>query len=493
MEFINLTPFAASAYVAIDKQDREYEVIVMRTVYQLKPLDAELHIPSQTANWFEAKIIDDAPPPLITEDQFEAEVGKSHLLAESDLAPYKPKCDVLVTGHAWAPSGKHATNWPIRLRVSAPIEQAPQPQNDLIAPQPLNPLMQLTLQQEAAWYEASQTKHQEEVRSRNQPEELKLRTLLEKTLLIHGERYFDRGLIGGWSLKSASPCTRVQLSYKFAYGGASVVTAQSNINTKNQKTEFRLNEVCYANPIGCGWVHADWEKALKQAKQEIPNRIPAPQVEYPNERITELDIAHQPANLSVEQIVQVAQSYRYRPAGLGPIGRPWTPRVGFTGTYDQRWLDERWPNLPKDMDFAYWNCAPQDQQIAFPPSNAVIELYNLTDPQLTPSGYSVVELPGHRASVLFHLKNGLMIGAQPVIDTLHIDTDKLQIALVWRVAVLREMEIEKAEARFEVNSAKPLFPYVPQPLQDADFDPLATQPIPVIEDENQLLEPAHGR
>ena len=31
------------------------------------------------------------------------------------------------------------------------------------------------------------------------------------------------------------------------------------------------------------------------------------------------------------------------------------------GTYDDSWKQTRWPGLPEDFDFGYWNCAPEDQ------------------------------------------------------------------------------------------------------------------------------------
>lgn len=37
-----------------------------------------------------------------------------------------------------------------------------------------------------------------------------------------------------------------------------------------------------------------------------------------------------------------------------------------TGTYDDKWLEERHPYYPKDFDDAHWNCAPEDQQFDFP-------------------------------------------------------------------------------------------------------------------------------
>ncbi|HAQ24498.1 MAG TPA: hypothetical protein DCQ80_00760 [Pseudomonas sp.] len=75
----------------------------------------------------------------------------------------------------------------------------------------------------------------------------------------------------------------------------------------------------------------------------------------------------------------IAQGYGHRPAGFGIRGRAWAPRLQTAGTYDRQWLDARWPLLPRDFDFAYWNGAPEDQQID------------------SPHGFVRAPLPGHRA------------------------------------------------------------------------------------------------
>lgn len=482
MEFLNLTPFGAAAYAAIDKQDREYDVVVMRVVYQLKPLDSN---PGPGPTWFKAHVMDADAPPLVTEDMFEGSVGTSNLLAESDLAPYKPQCDVLVSGHAYAPGGKPAASWRARLRVSAPFK--PKPIAEPEAPQPLNPMMPLTENQTRQWQNERAAQRAANQHLEVAADEELLRVVLNKTLIVHGPRQFKRSLVGGWGLHRAKKIDRVPLTYALSYGGTSRVLNPQRA-TDPDAPAYVINEVCYTNPIGCGWQHAQWEKALKKTGQSMPESLPAPQFEYPADPVSALDVVQQTPGLNVAKICQVATTYAHQSAGFGPIGRPWAPRVQYTGTYDQTWLNERWPNLPQDLDFAYWNCAPRDQQIAYPPPNAVIELGHMSDPTVTPSGYLITELPGHRAAVLFRLKSGLIIAAEPVIDTLHIDADKLQIAVVWRAALSREMNAAVAEARFEVSPEKPLFQF----NRTVPFDPLATQPVPTYAPATAEQEAGHG-
>ena len=46
------------------------------------------------------------------------------------------------------------------------------------------------------------------------------------------------------------------------------------------------------------------------------------------------------------------------PMAFGPIGRAWQPRPNYAGTYDQKWLDERFPFLPDDFDERYYQRRP---------------------------------------------------------------------------------------------------------------------------------------
>ena len=151
-----------------------------------------------------------------------------------------------------------------------------------------------------------------------------------------------------------------------------------------------------------------------------------------------------------------ADSYPVQPAGFGVVGRPWAPRLALAGTYDNTWLQERSPGLPEDFDFAYWNGAPVDQQIDFPPPNLRIELFNLVDPRLSSNGRVCVELPGHRPFVLLRLRNGVMLPLPFLTDTLLIDTEAMTLSLTHRVSLPKAVDLRVLEARFEVDPNAPL-------------------------------------
>ena len=452
MEFLNLTPFAAMAYSAEDTQAREYRVVVAKVTYQLVACTSQ---PMPGITLCEAHVMDQDGPTLLTEDQFAGEVGTSDVLAESDLAPYKPRCDVLVTGHSYAPAGQRVNKWQSRLRISLPVvvqlPTRPEP------PAPLNPMMRLTTEQQAQ-YQAQLQAHEKEIVRLQDPAQRKPRVLLDKTLTFNGPRLYQAGLLAGWNLLAAQPTSKVPLSYTLAYGGTSQVI-NPQYGNRPEEPEYLINEVCYTNPLGTGWQHKNYEDAGKRARLKMPEFIRAPQIEYPSHPVDGLEVTKQPAGPDIAGMTRAAQDYRGRPAGFGPIGRAWVPRVQYVGTYDQDWLDNQWPHVPRDFKFDYWNCAPQDQQIEHLHGQAIIELTNLANPQLTSDPHIKVMLPGHRASVLFRLKSGLLISSACVVDTLHIDTDKMQVALVWRCAILDEMQPATAELRYQTDTDKPLISF----------------------------------
>lgn len=57
--------------------------------------------------------------PIVEADEFEGEPGLSPPLYEAELAPYKPRCDVLLLGAAHAPGGRSTPACTVGLRVGA--------------------------------------------------------------------------------------------------------------------------------------------------------------------------------------------------------------------------------------------------------------------------------------------------------------------------------------------------------------------------------------
>ncbi|GAB0114831.1 hypothetical protein AcidC75_23550 [Acidisoma sp. C75] len=126
------------------------------------------------------------------------------------------------------------------------------------------------------------------------------------------------------------------------------------------------------------------------------------------------------------------------PAGFGPLPEDMQPRLRLRGTYDERWLRKRNPLPPLDFDWAFYNCAPADQQFSpYLSGNEVLFFENLHPrwPHLT------TRLWGQRLRVL--LRRGARDAAQGLeylevrapLDSVHVDTEAMTVDLAWRAVV----------------------------------------------------------
>jgi hypothetical protein len=225
---------------------------------------------------------------------------------------------------------------------------------------------------------------------------------VEKRLQVHGPRLWRaktrktwRGLIDrdkedlleGWELTEGEPVARVPIDWRLGFGG-----------------RIEGGEVFERNPIGIGLV----DETLFREKPEWP----APQIEDANEPIR--SISDRPA-----------------PAGLGPISPFWEDRVARAGTYDEIWLKERHPLLPRDFNFAFWQAAHPDL-IANPwlRGNEAYELDNLLPGRKMFRGY----LPNIRLQIEIDQGDGPSRGLM-VLDGVHFDMRPGigRVFLTWRI------------------------------------------------------------
>jgi uncharacterized protein YjbI with pentapeptide repeats len=137
---------------------------------------------------------------------------------------------------------------------------------------------------------------------------------IDKTLAVFGDRFWRRRLGVFHRISDPRPFTEMDLGYENAFGGSG----------------FKRN------PLGKGYAPADGEGGEKVH--------PLPNVETPR------DLIDSPRK-------------RPEPAGFGPLDQTWPQRMKRAGTYDKRWQRERFPGLPEDLDWAFFNAAPEDQQV----------------------------------------------------------------------------------------------------------------------------------
>ncbi len=442
MEFRNLTPFDAMCFRAATPNDREYRVVAMKVGYRL--------VRGRHGRW-QAEVDDEDPVPLALADTYWGEEGASSPRMESDLAPFKPRCDVIVNATAHAPGGVPAAEWEVRVKVMAARAwvQPPDP------PRPLHPGARLTPRQQAAWHDA-----QRRAEALAAP-----RTVLDKRLRVSGPGLFQLRQGREWVRTAPQPVASLPMRWEHALGGRSLARRPD----APADAPPWLDEVCFSNPLGRGWIEQRELEAARSAGRPAIERIAAPQIEAAATRIAQPVIArHTGVGLDARAMAETARGYAAAPAGLGVVGRAWAPRLALAGSYDDAWLAQRHPWLPKDFDFGYWNGAPADQQIPYLPPDARIELWHLSDPAATPDGHLSVTLPGHRALVLARLANGALLPLPMATDTLLVDAEALTLALVHRMWIPSDAPVRVLEARFETDPQAPLVrpvravPKVPQ-------------------------------
>ncbi|WP_437609334.1 DUF2169 domain-containing protein [Sorangium sp. So ce834] len=121
------------------------------------------------------------------------------------------------------------------------------------------------------------------------------------------------------------------------------------------------------------------------------------------------------------------------PVGFGPIAPNWPSRVACLQRHGAWWEPSRWHErpLPDDIDMAYFNAAPPDQQRTQPFGEEAIYLENMhphfarLSTRLAPVAPAVTVDHGSGPQRL-----------QLRCDTLVIDTDRGLAMLVWRAHVL---------------------------------------------------------
>lgn len=348
-QHVNNTPFPCQYFHSLDQDGEVFHVVALRVTFDMRSTlpDGSLAYAAQQT-------------PLATQDEWSSDVNVSSPLWESDYAPFKPKCDVLIANAVSRPPGDQASQrWPCGVALKWQAGREPK-----------------------AW---------------------------SKQLTVTGPRRF--GVLG---LSQPHAANAVDIHWQHAYGGqvrqpqVDEIRPDGTIGKRAGSDRWDTDE---RNPVGAGF-----NKASGQ---------PGPQ----------LEVLDQP-------YVDGLGQGDYPPVGLSALGRAWLPRRTLAGTYDDAWLKDQWPLPPMDFDDAYWNCAPQDQQVDYLPPGTEILLLNLYPPgqQAGPAfgdgkGLWKGRLPMHDISVRLVMRIGGHnvvhdVGMQ--LDTLVIDLAQQQIYATHR-------------------------------------------------------------
>lgn len=369
MQLINNTSYPALAFQSTDQHGQSFHILVMRATLDILD-DGEVTLSGEQQ-------------PIALTDEYFGEMNKSSVRQESDLVPFKPKCDVIVNATAHAPGGVPSLGFVAGVKINGPP-------HDNGAAGPL---------------------------------------ILEKKLLITGPRYWKEGQLGKWTLNSSTtPIRSLPLRYDYAFGGECRVNLDDPDGPR-LKAGFRLSSeqrschpdgpdsaplahtTCENNPLGIGFVE-DWYLKAKK-----PKVIPAPQIDDPKNRV-------------------MIFGKIYPPQGFGIITKAWRQRLELAGTYDNDWFETRWPDLPEDFDMSYWNCAHPDMQVLHLNGDEEITLTNLT-----PGGLLSFTLPGDTPVVAVRFESGRAAAVPAKLDTLIIEPDMMKVGLVWRAVLPTDPEI----------------------------------------------------
>ncbi len=388
-EVVNHTPWPSQNYQHIDPLGDLFHVVVTRVSYSMAGMDYDSGLP-----------IPHILPPeqqgeLITSDQYQGDINYTSVIQESDFAPYKPLCDViLANAAAFAPQGKPAARWLAGFRFGEHIL---------------------------------------------------------KKLQVTGPRHYTNG-ISGWSMSEPELAISVPLCYELAFGGPNIVPARDLAHTDEEDAKFPA--YYEPNPIGCGrlggkdtkvWIESQC-RLFKQNKNQN------------NEKISELlqYVVNQQGHYRAPQIEEVERPYKsaehdYPIIGVGAVARWWLPRRNYAGTHDDKWKQTQWPKSPKDHDYRYWNCAPEDQQVPYPQGGEQISLINLT-PNPAPDGGPIhFALPTEKLQVLVRLQAGPMLMMPMNIDTVVIDFASGTLSTTSRILIPTDLEVRK----IEIGTANP--------------------------------------
>ena len=210
-----------------------------------------------------------------------------------------------------------------------------------------------------------------------------------KALYVFGPRQWRRGALG-WRIEAKGPLEPTPLRYEYAFGG---------------RIPGRPGQEFGPNPVGLGYNPSEWRLASREL----------PRIEWPRRLVARP--GHKPP-----------------PAGFGPLPRFWQPRADEAGEAaadpEARggcpWGEAAEPTLhhaaPPDQRFGVPFGGGETLRLAgFACGRGPVRPVTITLPRLAP-GVTI-------------LAGGAGSGPVPVVDTLVIDTDAMELHLVGRAGI----------------------------------------------------------
>jgi hypothetical protein len=195
-----------------------------------------------------------------------------------------------------------------------------------------------------------------------------------------------RRTILGWAFEQPQPVCEVPIKFEHCYGGVD------------------CDKVFDANPVGVGFV----------SRKTSSNVVECPQVWFFDDN-------------------PLSPWHDYLPAGGTAIAPAWQPRRQFGGTYNTAWRDNRWPYLPKDFLFDFYNAAPKNQQQSqYFKGNEIVEISGFKG-----ADYIRIQLPGNiRPGLKIQGSSKETYIAMLNLDTILINFDDQCVEVVFRACFI---------------------------------------------------------
>ena len=223
---------------------------------------------------------------------------------------------------------------------------------------------------------------------------------------VTGPRVWQYTLLKGWHMSEIQETQAVPVQYELSYGGTK----------RDGKKSEELWDTFEPNPSGSGYSFDGYSKS------DTPD---APQWEttglFGSWKSNEL-------------------------VGLGPVARFWATRSRYAGTYDDAWQRECKPgkisDYAPDFDLRFLQCAHPKLQTEKPlQGNEALQLEGLlhiNDPAKQLDTRLNTQLPGCAIVASWDDQN-----ARLPLDTVHIDLDRRQVNLVWRLTLPHALNVEQ--------------------------------------------------
>lgn len=205
-----------------------------------------------------------------------------------------------------------------------------------------------------------------------------------KSIVVHGDRRWERDLVGGITATPPLPFVKMPIVYERAWGGYD--------RTDADPAQHRLDP---RNTVGTG----HFSRISHRVGKALPN------------------LEAQDGNVET-------------PVGFGALCSFWQPRMSYQGTYDAAWLENRKPLVPTDWDPQWLQCAPIDQQVG--PYLRGGEPFAAIG--MTPAGTLRFALPKHYFAFTTHIgRRTFEHRAQ--IQTVVIEPDHPRVIVVWHTSL----------------------------------------------------------